>query len=118
MSRPSVRVSLPHSRIYADISCSGPVPQLGLHAAAVSGNIGLVRYALANGQPINSVQHGILPLHAACTSGNEAVVRELLAAGADVNAPRLPRRYSNDRQTPALGVAGSTPLHFAAASGH
>ncbi|KZT56634.1 hypothetical protein CALCODRAFT_408830, partial [Calocera cornea HHB12733] len=94
------------------------VPQLGLHAAAVSGNLGLVQYALANGQPINSVQHGILPLHAACTSGNEAVVRELLAAGADVNAPRLPRRYSNDRQTPALGVAGSTPLHFAAASGH
>ncbi|KAK0461137.1 uncharacterized protein EV420DRAFT_1266976 [Desarmillaria tabescens] len=93
-----------------------------LHSAAATGNMGLVEYALARGQPINSVLDGVLPLHAACAGGNEQVVKLLIEHGADVNAPRLPRRYSNeknrDASAPIVGTSGSTPLHFAAANGN
>lgn len=117
-----------------------PVPSLGLHSAAATGNLGLVEYALDHGQPINSVLDGVLPLHAACAGGNVQVVRLLIDHGADVNAPRfvllsqpfsphqpsfplrLPRRYSNDKNrdasAPIVGTSGSTPLHFAAANGN
>ncbi|KAJ6558469.1 hypothetical protein DFH09DRAFT_922468 [Mycena vulgaris] len=97
---------------------------LGLHSAAATGNVGLVEYALARGQPINSVlaSDGVLPLHAAAAGGNERVVKLLIERGADVNAPRLPRRYSNDKNrdtsAPIVGTSGSTPLHFAAANGN
>ncbi|KAK7057472.1 hypothetical protein R3P38DRAFT_3168997 [Favolaschia claudopus] len=95
---------------------------LGLHSAAATGNVGLVEYALARGQPINSVIDGVLPLHAAAAGGNESVVKLLIERGADVNAPRLPRRYSNDKNrdtsAPIVGTSGSTPLHFAAANGN
>ncbi|KAJ7502870.1 hypothetical protein B0H11DRAFT_1711996 [Mycena galericulata] len=95
---------------------------LGLHSAAATGNVGLVEYALARGQPINSVLDGVLPLHAAAAGGNERVVKLLIERGADVNAPRLPRRYSNDKNrdasAPIVGTSGSTPLHFAAANGN
>jgi ankyrin repeat protein len=64
------------------------VPQLGLHFAAATGNVGLVKYALSHGQPINSVLDGVLPIHAACSGGNDLVVRLLIDSGADVNAPR------------------------------
>lgn len=64
------------------------VPSLGLHSAAATGNVGLVEYALNNGQPINSVLDGVLPLHAACAGGNVQVVKLLIDHGADVNAPR------------------------------
>ncbi|EPT04966.1 hypothetical protein FOMPIDRAFT_1081512, partial [Fomitopsis schrenkii] len=96
------------------------VPHLGLHSAASTGNLGLVKYALDHGQPINSVLDGVLPLHAACSGGNEHVVRLLIEKGADVNAPRLPRRFSSDktRDMPIVGTSGSTPLHFACANGH
>lgn len=49
---------------------------------------GLAKYALTNGQPVNSVLNGVLPLHAACSGGNELIVRLLIEHGADVNAPR------------------------------
>jgi hypothetical protein len=65
-----------------------PVANLGLHSAAASGDYGLVRYALTNGQPINSVLHGVLPIHVACSGGDEQVVNLLIDNGADVNAPR------------------------------
>ena len=65
-----------------------PVPNLGLHSAAATGNLGLVKYALDHGQPINSVIDGVLPLHAACSGGSDLVVRLLIEKGADVNAPR------------------------------
>ena len=65
------------------------VPHLGLHAAAATGNIGLAKYAISHGQPVNSVIDGVLPLHAACSGGNEMVVRLLIDNGADVNAPRF-----------------------------
>src|SRR6266849_6401241 len=64
------------------------VPHLGLHAAAATGNIGLAKYAISHGQPVNSVIDGVLPLHAACSGGGDMVVRLLIDNGADVNAPR------------------------------
>ncbi|KAF8828787.1 uncharacterized protein C8R40DRAFT_1145246 [Lentinula edodes] len=97
-------------------------PNYDLHSAAASGNQGLAEYALARGQPVNSVVDGVLPLHAACAGGHEQVVKLLLDHGADVNAARLPRRYSNeknrDSSAPIVGTTGSTPLHFAAANGN
>ncbi|KAK7045689.1 putative ankyrin-repeat protein [Paramarasmius palmivorus] len=92
-----------------------------LHSACASGNQGLVEFALARGQPINSVLDGVLPLHAACAGGHDQVVKVLIDHGADVNAPRLPRRYSNEKSrdsAPISGTTGSTPLHFAAANGN
>lgn len=65
-----------------------PVPNYGLHTAASSGNLGLVKYALEHGQPVNSALDGILPLHAACHGGSDLIVRFLIEYGADVNAPR------------------------------
>lgn len=119
------------------------VPSLGLHSAAVSGDVGLLEYALNHGQPVNSVVDGVLPLHAACSGGNMQVVKLLIKHGADVNAPRcvhsfgdyffdchdqrfdtarLSRKYSSERgrdsSTPIIGTTGSTPLHFAAANGN
>ncbi|KAI0093448.1 hypothetical protein BDY19DRAFT_990083 [Irpex rosettiformis] len=97
---------------------------LGLHAAAASGNLGLVKYALDHEQPVNSVLDGLLPLHAACHGGSDLVVRYLIEKGADVNTPRLSRRLTTDKHratSPSLsipGPSGSTPLHFAAANGH
>ncbi|TFK53873.1 hypothetical protein OE88DRAFT_1611890, partial [Heliocybe sulcata] len=98
-------------------------PYLGLHQAAATGDIGLMKYAISHGQPVNSVLDGVLPLHVACSAGDEFVVKYLIEHGADVNAPRLPRRYSNDKnratpQQPIIGTSGSTPLHFASANGH
>ncbi|KAK4050716.1 hypothetical protein OIO90_004938 [Microbotryomycetes sp. JL221] len=109
------------ARQQARLGISTDYTDLHLHSACTSGNIGLVRYALQQGQPVNSVLNGVLPLHAAASSGSEAVVRELIEYGADVNAPRLSRRYSNNRiQSTGLaaGTTGSTALHFAAANGH
>ncbi|KAF4598462.1 hypothetical protein EYR38_006864 [Pleurotus pulmonarius] len=93
-----------------------------LHAGAANGDIGLVEFALARRQPINSVLDGVQPLHAAAAGGNEQVVKLLIDYGADVNAPRLPRRYSNekgrDASAPIVGDTGATPLHFASANGN
>lgn len=94
-------------------SGDGTHPNLGLHSAAASGNIGLVKFALENGQLANSNLNGILPLHAACSGGSEQAVRMLIYHGADVNAPRL-----KSKSTSGPGAEGSTPLHFAAANGH
>jgi len=108
-------------RVEAKFNVSTDFPHLGLHSAAVSGDIGLVQYALSHGQPVNSVLDGVLPLHAACAGGNDLVVELLIKHGADVNASRLPRRYSDrsrDSAAPIVGTSGATPLHFAAANGH
>ncbi|KAF9992193.1 hypothetical protein BGZ79_003398, partial [Entomortierella chlamydospora] len=78
----------------------------------------LVKFALDNGQPIDSAINGVLPIHAACCSNaNVAVVLYLIERGADVNARRLPRKLSNEKGVQAVGTTGSTPLHFAAANG-
>ncbi|SCV71461.1 BQ2448_3049 [Microbotryum intermedium] len=109
------------SRHQARLGVTTDYVDLSLHSACANGNVGLVKYALQHGQPVNSVLNGVLPLHAAASSGNEQIVRMLIAAGADVNSPRLPRRYSNEKTRAsgiAVGTAGSIPLHFAAANGH
>lgn len=100
---------------------------------------GLVKYALMQGQPVNSVLNGVLPIHVAAAAGNEHVVQMLIDAGADVNAARsancrqcrgvlsdsriprrLPRKYTTDKSKAvnSIGETGSTALHFAAANGH
>ncbi|KAF9564793.1 hypothetical protein CPC08DRAFT_741302 [Agrocybe pediades] len=111
-----------HNKAEAKYNVTTEFPSLGLHAAAATGNVGLVKFALNNGQPVNSVLDGVLPLHAACAGGNLQVVKLLIDHGADVNAPRLPRKYSYDKNrdssAPIIGSSGSTPLHFAAANGN
>ncbi|KAF9092821.1 hypothetical protein BGX27_001718, partial [Mortierella sp. AM989] len=78
----------------------------------------LVKFALDNGQPIDSALNGVLPIHAACCSNtNVAVVLFLIERGADVNARRLARKFSNEKGVQTVGTTGSTPLHFAAANG-
>ncbi|KAG0352385.1 hypothetical protein BGZ54_002816 [Gamsiella multidivaricata] len=80
--------------------------------------LGLVKFALDNGQPIDSMLNGVFAIHAACCSNaNVAVVLYLIERGADVNAKRLPRKYSNEKGVQTVGTTGSTPLHFAAANG-
>ncbi|KAM0790860.1 hypothetical protein ACM66B_004701 [Microbotryomycetes sp. NB124-2] len=111
----------PSHRQQARLGVTTDYTDLSLHSAAANGNLGLVRYALQQGQPVNSVLSGVLPLHAAASSGSLAIVKELIEYGADVNAPRLSRRYSHDRSRSsgmAAGTTGSTALHFAAANGH
>lgn len=61
---------------------------LGLHHAALSGNVGLVQYALSEGQPVDAVWDGISALHAAAAGGSEHVARLLIDSGADVNFGR------------------------------
>ncbi|TDL16727.1 hypothetical protein BD410DRAFT_612803 [Rickenella mellea] len=109
-------------RAEAKYNVTTDFPRLDLHSASATGNLGLVKYAISHGQPINSVLDGVLPLHAASAGGSAVVVLYLIEQGADVNAPRLPRRYSNDKRKDSagliVGTSGSTPLHFAAANGH
>ncbi|KAH7339646.1 ankyrin repeat-containing domain protein, partial [Rhizoctonia solani] len=108
----------------------------GLHSAAATGNLGLVSFALTNGQPTNAVLDGVLPIHAAASGGNTHVVRMLIDAGADLNIGRLSRKLGasgGKGRTGAsgstmniytvaggshIGTGGSTALHFAAANGH
>lgn len=93
---------------YNDYHYVEAVPNLELHSAAAEGNVGLVHYALTHGQPINSILHGLQPIHAAAAGGSLSALRMLIDRGADVNAPRLPRRYSSEKNkdAPSVGVAG------------
>lgn len=103
---------IPYLIITGVLTCSSQVPNLGLHSAAATGNVGLVEYALSNGQPVNSVLDGVLPLHAACAGGNEQVVKVLLDHGADVNAPRYDYK-PHSTPKPLIGDIGyleNTPM--------
>ena len=96
---------------------------LGLHQGAAAGNLGLVKFALDHGQPVNSQLHGVLPIHAASCGGSSAAVQYLIDHGADVNARRARRNSieygaGNKREDYVAGTSGSTPLLFASANGH
>lgn len=102
-------------------------PDFGLHSAAEHDNIGLVKYALNHGQPVNGARDGLLPLHLACSGGALQAARLLLETGADPNAERLPPPRPSrslkpsshkEKDLPAGSAPGATPLHFAAANGH
>ncbi|CAB4394230.1 unnamed protein product [Rhizophagus irregularis] len=94
---------------------------LGLHSGAAAGNLGLVKFALDHGQPIDSVLNGVLPIHVACINDHVSVVQYLIERGADVNAPRLSHKYNGTEKgrstDQTVGTTGSTALHFAAANG-
>lgn len=91
---------------------------LGLHSAAATGNIGLVKFALDHGAPIDSVVNGFMPLQMACISDNNiAVVQYLIDRGADVNLQRWSKKHSSDKSLAVAGATGSTALHVAAANG-
>ncbi|KAK9711380.1 hypothetical protein K7432_007877 [Basidiobolus ranarum] len=92
---------------------------LGLHSAAASGNLGLVKFALDQGQPIDSVVHGLLPIHAACCSGNAVVVEYLVQRGADVNCRSYSKHYTgvHDVMRGNSQHHGTSALHFAVAKG-
>ncbi|KAK4514082.1 p48 polypeptide of DNA primase [Mucor velutinosus] len=91
---------------------------LGLHGAAMNGNVGLVKFALDHGAPIDSVVNGYMPLQLACINENHiAVVQYLIDRGADVNAQRWSRKHSADKSQAVAGATGSTALHVACANG-
>ncbi|KAI8097565.1 uncharacterized protein BX664DRAFT_326698 [Halteromyces radiatus] len=91
---------------------------LQLHMAATNGNVGLVKFALDHGAPIDSVVNGFLPLQLACISDNNiAVVQYLIDRGAQVNAQRWSKKHSADKSQAVAGAIGSTALHVACANG-
>ncbi|KAI9301777.1 hypothetical protein BJ944DRAFT_242975 [Cunninghamella echinulata] len=91
---------------------------LGLHWAATTGNVGLVKFALDHGAPIDSVVNGFMPLQLACISDNNiAVVQYLIDRGAQVNAQRWSKKHSADKSQAVAGAIGSTALHVACANG-
>ncbi|CAO3600651.1 unnamed protein product [Absidia cylindrospora] len=91
---------------------------LQLHMAATNGNVGLVKFALDHGAPINSVVNGFLPLQLACISDNNiAVVQYLIDRGAQVNAQMWSKKHSADKSQAVAGAIGSTALHVACANG-
>jgi hypothetical protein len=51
------------------------VPYLDLYSAATNWNVGLVKYVLSHGKPIDSVLDGVLPLRAASSGWNDLVVK-------------------------------------------
>ncbi|KAI8987382.1 hypothetical protein BDF20DRAFT_910012 [Mycotypha africana] len=91
---------------------------LGLHWAATTGNVGLVKFALDHGVPINSVVNGFVPLQLACISDNNlAVIQYLIDRGADVNIQKWSKKYSENKSQAVSGATGSTALHVACANG-
>ncbi|CAE6452610.1 unnamed protein product [Rhizoctonia solani] len=133
---PAITSSRTVQKAEAKYNITTEYPNYGLHSAAATGNLGLVSFALTNGQPTNAVLDGVLPIHAAASGGNTRVVRMLIDAGADLNIGRLSRKLgasggkgragasgsTMNIYTVAggshIGTGGSTALHFAAANGH
>ncbi|KAG8733719.1 hypothetical protein FRC11_003604 [Ceratobasidium sp. 423] len=132
---PAITSSRTVQKAEAKYNVTTEYPNYGLHSAAATGNLGLVSFALTNGQPTNAVLDGVLPIHAAASGGNTRVVRMLIDAGADLNIGRLSRKLGasgGKGRTGAsgssmniytvggshIGTGGSTALHFAAANGH
>ncbi|KAF1799169.1 ankyrin repeat-containing domain protein [Mucor lusitanicus] len=91
---------------------------LGLHWAATTGNVGLIKFALDHGVPIDSAVNGFVPLQLACISdSNIAAVQYLIDRGADVNIQKWSKKHSIDKTQAVPGATGSTALHVACANG-
>ena len=83
-----------------DTDVEKQAPQVGLHMAALQGNVVAVKQHLNAGTDLNTKdQYGSTPLIIAATFGQTAVAKALIEGGADLSAT------NND---------GSTPLHIAA----
>jgi len=114
---------LKHFKSQTDLSMkSNPPPNpnhvdLHMHQAVISGNIGMIRFALDNGQSIHSSINGLQAIHVAAGFGQLAIMKYLVSRGANVNSRRgstMPdgTEINNDK------IKGPTPLHFAASNGH
>ncbi|KAI7866135.1 hypothetical protein BDF14DRAFT_1882837 [Spinellus fusiger] len=110
-----------HLTIFPFVSMLKDPPKdqlLGLHWAATTGNVGLIKFALDHGVPIDSVINGFMPLQLACLSDtNVAAVQYLIDRGAGVNAQRWSKKHSSDKSQAVAGATGSTALHVACANG-
>lgn len=77
-----------------------PIPHVGLHIAALQGNIEAIRQHIKAGSDLNEIdEYGSSPLIVAITFGKTEVARALIEAGANME-------ISNNE--------GATPLHLAA----
>ncbi|QRV79354.1 ankyrin repeats [Ceratobasidium sp. AG-Ba] len=109
---PAISSSRAVQKAEAKYNVTTEYPNYGLHSAAASGNIGLVSFALTNGQPTNAVLDGVLPLHAAA-SGRQAwchsidACRESWAGAAtilrDWAASNPPSNQPTSPSTPSIG---------------
>ncbi|KAI8381209.1 ankyrin repeat-containing domain protein [Radiomyces spectabilis] len=91
---------------------------VGLHWAAVTGNLGLVKFTLDHGVSIESTMNGLLPLQTACISdANIAIVQYLIDRGAQVNAQKWSKKHCADKSQTASGAIGATALHVACTNG-
>ncbi|ORX61040.1 hypothetical protein BCR36DRAFT_579105 [Piromyces finnis] len=90
---------------------------LHMHSAVISGNIGMIRFALDNGQSIHSSINGLQAIHVAAGFGQLTILKYLISRGANVNCRRgstMPdgTEIFNEK------IKGPTPLHFATSNGH
>ncbi|KAI8384160.1 hypothetical protein BD560DRAFT_346125 [Blakeslea trispora] len=91
---------------------------ISLHWACITGNVGLVKFALDHGVPVDSTINGFVPLQLSCISDNNiAVTQYLIDRGADVNIQKWPKKHSADKTQAVHGATGSTALHVACANG-
>lgn len=99
-----------------------PQNDWGLHQAATKGDVGMIEFALQNGQSPNCIKDGVSPLHSAAWSGHEACAKVLLAHGADVNIGGVQTTRSgsiSDLSNKSTSFPiGFTPLHLASLYGH
>ncbi|CAO3640895.1 unnamed protein product [Mucor hiemalis] len=91
---------------------------LGLHWAATTGNVGLIKFALDRGVLIDSAVNGFVPLQLACISDNNiAAVQYLIDRGGDVNTQKWSKKHSVDKNRAVRGATGCTALHVACVNG-
>jgi hypothetical protein len=74
---------LPHRLPLAHSTFHFPVPRLDLRSATAIGNIGLVKYAFSDEQPINLVLDTVLPI---CTGSFVETILWIGEQGVEVNA--------------------------------
>ncbi|KAI9485508.1 MAG: hypothetical protein EXX96DRAFT_545350, partial [Benjaminiella poitrasii] len=94
---------------------------MGLYWAAIFFSffiVGLIKFALDHGVPIESTVNGFVPLQLACISDNNiAAVQYLIDRGADVNMQKWSKKHCIDKTQAVPGATGCTALHVACANG-